>query len=50
MKFDVYMNLDLYHAKEVNIKCKTGRTLGQILLEGDNITLIQYKTPWKQDL
>ena len=40
MEFDEYMNLDLYDAKEVHIKCKTGRTLGQILLEGDNIDTV----------
>lgn len=35
------MNLVLDSAEEVNIKTGTRKTLGRILLKGDNITLIQ---------
>ena len=43
--FDEYMNLVLDDAEEVHIKNKTRKTLGRILLKGDNITLIQQVTP-----
>ncbi|KAJ8319173.1 hypothetical protein KUTeg_004264 [Tegillarca granosa] len=39
--FDEYMNLVLDEAEEVHMKAKTRKTLGRILLKGDNITLIQ---------
>ena len=43
--FDEYINLVLDDAEEVHIKNKTKETLGQILLKGDNITLIQQVSP-----
>ena len=39
--FDEYMNLVLDEAEEVSVKRKTRKTLGRILLKGDNITLMQ---------
>ncbi|KNB45441.1 hypothetical protein JH06_4770 [Blastocystis sp. subtype 4] len=39
--FDEYMNIVLDSASEVNIKMKTRKNLGRILLKGDNVTLIQ---------
>ncbi|KAK9764211.1 hypothetical protein K7432_008477 [Basidiobolus ranarum] len=39
--FDEFMNLVLDEAEEVNSKKQTRRSLGRILLKGDNITLIQ---------
>jgi small nuclear ribonucleoprotein E len=40
--FDEYMNLVLDDAEEYNIKTSNKRkTLGRIMLKGDNITLIQ---------
>ncbi|KAL3566764.1 hypothetical protein D5086_032179 [Populus alba] len=38
--FDEYMNLVLEDAEEVNIKKKSRKSLGRILLKGDNITLM----------
>ncbi|KAI5397824.1 hypothetical protein KIW84_063589 [Lathyrus oleraceus] len=38
--FDEYMNLVLDDAEEANVKKKSRKTLGRILLEGDNITLM----------
>ena len=38
--FDEYMNLVLDEAEEVNLKKKTRKNLGRILLKGDNITLM----------
>ncbi|KAI5393210.1 hypothetical protein KIW84_060363 [Lathyrus oleraceus] len=38
--FDEYMNLVLDDAEEVNVKKKSRKTLGRILLKGDNITLM----------
>ncbi|KAF7123178.1 hypothetical protein RHSIM_Rhsim12G0214100 [Rhododendron simsii] len=38
--FDEYMNLVLEDAEEVNIKKKSRKALGRILLKGDNITLM----------
>uniref|UniRef100_A0A2N9IK25 Small nuclear ribonucleoprotein E n=1 Tax=Fagus sylvatica TaxID=28930 RepID=A0A2N9IK25_FAGSY len=38
--FDEYMNLVLDDAEEVNVKKKSKKTLGRILLKGDNITLM----------
>ncbi|KAK6944338.1 LSM domain, eukaryotic/archaea-type [Dillenia turbinata] len=38
--FDEYMNLVLDDAEEVNIKKKSRKQLGRILLKGDNITLM----------
>ncbi|KAK2160451.1 hypothetical protein LSH36_133g05037 [Paralvinella palmiformis] len=39
--FDEYMNLVLDEAEEVHMKNQTRKSLGRILLKGDNITLIQ---------
>jgi small nuclear ribonucleoprotein E len=39
--FDEYMNLVLEEAEEVSMKKKTRKSLGRILLKGDNITLMQ---------
>lgn len=39
--FDEYMNLVLDEAEEYHQKTKARKTLGRILLKGDNITLIQ---------
>ena len=41
MGFDECMNLVLDDAEEVHIKNKIKKTLGRILLKGDNIMLIQ---------
>ncbi|KAF1867684.1 hypothetical protein Lal_00050117 [Lupinus albus] len=38
--FDEYMNLVLDDAEEVNVKKKSRKMLGRILLKGDNITLM----------
>ncbi|GAB4842619.1 hypothetical protein Ancab_012594 [Ancistrocladus abbreviatus] len=38
--FDEYMNLVLDDAEEVNVKKNTRKSLGRILLKGDNITLM----------
>ncbi|KAK1608828.1 hypothetical protein QYE76_032523 [Lolium multiflorum] len=38
--FDEYMNLVLEDAEEINIKKDTRKSLGRILLKGDNITLM----------
>mmetsp|Transcript_10393 Transcript_10393/g.14183 ORF Transcript_10393/g.14183 Transcript_10393/m.14183 type:complete len:88 (-) Transcript_10393:253-516(-) len=38
--FDEYMNLVLDDAEEVSMKKKTRKSLGRILLKGDNITLM----------
>lgn len=45
--FDEYMNLVLDEAEEVHMKTKTRKTLGRILLKGDNITLL-VQVSWKQ--
>ncbi|EFA78217.1 hypothetical protein PPL_08867 [Heterostelium album PN500] len=37
---DEYMNLVLDNAFEISMKKKTRKPLGQILLKGDNITLV----------
>ncbi|EEU04068.1 small nuclear ribonucleoprotein E [Dictyostelium discoideum AX4] len=37
---DEYMNLVLDNASELSIKKKTKKPLGQILLKGDNISLV----------
>ncbi|KAK7265309.1 hypothetical protein RJT34_32927 [Clitoria ternatea] len=42
--FDEYMNLVLDDAEEVNVKKKSRKTLGRILLKGDNITLMMNTT------
>uniref|UniRef100_A0A8B9LQ92 Small nuclear ribonucleoprotein E n=1 Tax=Astyanax mexicanus TaxID=7994 RepID=A0A8B9LQ92_ASTMX len=39
--FDEYMNLVLDDAEEVHMKTKNRKTLGRIMLKGDNITLLQ---------
>jgi small nuclear ribonucleoprotein E len=38
--FDEYMNLVLDDAQEVYLKTKVRKTVGRILLKGENITLI----------
>jgi small nuclear ribonucleoprotein E len=38
--FDEYMNVVLDEAEEVRIKAKTRRTVGRIMLKGDNISVI----------
>ena len=38
--FDEYMNLVLDEAEEVNKKKGTRKTIGRILLKGDNITMM----------
>ncbi|KAF3335611.1 Small nuclear ribonucleoprotein E [Carex littledalei] len=38
--FDEYMNLVLDDADEINVKKNTRKSLGRILLKGDNITLM----------
>ena len=38
--FDEYMNLVLDNAEEYSTKKKTRKTLGRILLKGENITLM----------
>lgn len=43
--FDEYMNLVLDDAEEYHVKTKNRRTLGRIMLKGDNITLIQNTNP-----
>ena len=42
--FDEYMNVVLDNAEEVNMKTEERKTLGRILLKGDNITLLQNLT------
>ncbi|CAK7344628.1 unnamed protein product [Dovyalis caffra] len=49
MGFDEYMNLVLDDAEEVNVKKKSRKSLGRILLKGDNITLMM-NTIVKNDL
>ncbi|KAM7157319.1 small nuclear ribonucleoprotein E-like, partial [Molossus nigricans] len=39
--FDEYMNLVLDDAEEINSKTKSRKRLSQIVLKGDNITLLQ---------
>jgi len=39
--FDQFMNLVLDNASEVNMKDKTRRPVGKIMLKGDSIALIQ---------
>jgi small nuclear ribonucleoprotein E len=39
--FDQFMNVVLDSASEINLKDKTKRPLGKILLKGDSIALIQ---------
>lgn len=39
------MNIVLESAEEYNIKSKTRKALGTIMLKGDNITLIQNLNP-----
>lgn len=43
--FDEYMNLVLDDAEEYNLKSKNRKTMGRIMLKGDNITLIQNVNP-----
>ncbi|KAL8613724.1 hypothetical protein ACOMHN_029816 [Nucella lapillus] len=39
--FDEYMNLVMDEAEEVHMRTQNRKTLGRIMLKGDNITLIQ---------
>mmetsp|Transcript_60851 Transcript_60851/g.193063 ORF Transcript_60851/g.193063 Transcript_60851/m.193063 type:complete len:88 (+) Transcript_60851:156-419(+) len=39
--FDEYMNLVLDDAEELSMKKKSRKSLGRIMLKGDNITLMQ---------
>ncbi|EFB28918.1 hypothetical protein PANDA_013986, partial [Ailuropoda melanoleuca] len=39
--FDEYVNLVLDDAKEIHYKTKSRKQLGQIMLKGDNTTLLQ---------
>jgi len=39
--FDEYMNLVLENAEEYYVKTKRRRTIGRVLLKGENITLIR---------
>lgn len=39
--FDQFMNMVLDSASEINLKDKTKRPVGKILLKGDSIALIQ---------
>ncbi|KAJ1985623.1 hypothetical protein H4R33_003886 [Dimargaris cristalligena] len=39
--FDEFMNLVVDNAEEVHMKKATRKTLGRILLKGDNVTLVQ---------
>ncbi|CAN6606110.1 small nuclear ribonucleoprotein E [Trichomonascus vanleenenianus] len=41
--FDEFMNIVLENAVEVNYKTDTRRELGELLLKGDNITLVAAK-------
>lgn len=45
--FDEYMNLVLDDAEEYHVKTRNRKTLGRIMLKGDNITLIQNVSPEK---
>ena len=42
--FDEYMNLVLDDASEVDMKQKSRKSLGRVMLKGDNITAI-FKVP-----
>jgi len=46
--FDEYMNLVLDDAEEVHLKTKKRKSLGRIMMKGDNITLIQNANPQTQ--
>ncbi|KAH1105587.1 hypothetical protein J1N35_009355 [Gossypium stocksii] len=48
--FDEYMNLVLDDAEEVNVKKKSRKSLGRILLKGDNITLMMNSCFWASGL
>lgn len=43
--FDEYMNLVLDEAEEYHMRTKSRKTLGRLMLKGDNITLIQNVNP-----
>jgi small nuclear ribonucleoprotein E len=38
--FDEFMNIVLDNAEEVDLKKKTRRQMGRLMLKGDNVTLI----------
>jgi small nuclear ribonucleoprotein E len=43
--FDEYMNLVLDDAEELDMRTKKRKSLGRLMLKGDNITLIQNVNP-----
>jgi small nuclear ribonucleoprotein E len=43
--FDEYMNLVLDDAEEFHMRTKNRKSLGRLMLKGDNITLIQNVNP-----
>ena len=43
--FDEYMNLVLDDAEEYHMRTKSRKSLGRLMLKGDNITLIQNVNP-----
>ena len=43
--FDEYMNLVLDEAEEYHVRTKSRKSLGRLMLKGDNITLIQNVSP-----
>lgn len=43
--FDEYMNLVLDEAEEYHMRTKSRKSLGRLMLKGDNITLIQNVNP-----
>jgi small nuclear ribonucleoprotein E len=43
--FDEYMNLVLDDAEEYHMRTKSRKTLGRLMLKGDNIMLIQNVNP-----
>jgi small nuclear ribonucleoprotein E len=47
--FDEYMNLVLDEADELNIKKKSRKSIGRILLKGDNICVLMNAPGTKQE-
>jgi small nuclear ribonucleoprotein E len=43
--FDEFMNLVLDDAQEIHLKTKQKKSIGRILLKGDNISLLQSASP-----
>nr|XP_035127164.2 small nuclear ribonucleoprotein E-like [Callithrix jacchus] len=46
---DKYMNLVLGDAEEIHSKTKSRKRLGQMMLKGDNVTLLQPVSPTRND-